>query len=1374
MKITKYFISILLVFCMVSSLVPMGAMAVDITETDNQKDIIMKVGESVSYTVKGNYKDADTSSLNKDVVSADILTLDDAQAVAWLGADNTYSNSYVDLSECLYTFDAVDGESNVYTIKSTLSNGTVVYLYPNGDGGRPRCPNNTKAANITITNGYTDNSFYLFDGAKYLYFYRDGTNLFNRNSDTSGSAQEPCSFLLFRPAKEDETEESEIKGYVQVESLDQIESGENYLIAALYNNTYYLLHPTTSTTNLDHVARVGSNSELAADESEITFTAKTVGNTSVKIGDTTYVFTVLDATTTEKNITIALGETKTFNISTKANDGVTYPVEANPSVATATVDNNTCSFTGLTLGTTTELVGNVVFNITVVDYHDYYVTVIKGESQLVVCDAAVNSENLSTNDADIAAVAVGDKENTLVFTGVSVGRTSTILDYTKYHVVVIEHPANIVDASNTPFVVGEFDSDSVTPAGVSSVLTKLTISVGCKFKIDLSSSFSDSVVSWQIADDRIASIDSDGLLTANAVGNTYITADIDGVKYTIPLVVVDYVQDSVAVTKFEDLKIYNVQIDEITSSTVYYNFNATTNLVETQVGEAIYVSFRKTDNSCLTFFAKPDDGYVLTLLRAKNTAGDYMSLNGDNAKDTAYYTQGGAAGVFARQIFGDEAVANMVTEAMNLGCDGATGMTRQSTNQGNLVSVMWFRSQKLPTVEKTISKIERDGQELELTSGDITVVENDVIYYNIAITQYATTEAITYSNAVLTDNMKVTGTGDTDRKATFAVNDSNDADANKLNVDKLVDTTLDEDVTYTFKDAVSYTVKAEDIGRELVNSITFDYNYTTQYRIDGAVKAKSNTESVARISAFAFEPDDIIIDFGLPVTVDFSEQLKQYNVTLDNEKFNTKYGSVEITNNKVTYTPTTVLLDSDTIKLTNSIGGTASFKVYPASSVYYEEGFAQYTGSWTETGSKGANPQTTSSINSTANYGYDDSYAAENLGFSNSTSALSKTYGDTATFTFTGTGIEIYGSSIKNQDDLVSVQIRRKSDNKLIKLYAINTALRNGKTTVTDYDDIDKAYSMLLVSNLNLDYDTYTIKIYHSRLNNKTNTFEFDGFRVYGTLEQERGNNVYSAAGEDNAIYAELRDNVLGALSVKTGEGSTAYSKQIENGLSQVYNTSDNTVGAVVVNASDKTDHSYSQANAQDLLDNGPKNELYLYSGQSVVFTIKDTGYKNIQVGMKAVSANASYEIKCGDSIVSYGNITSCTDMYYPVATNASGDTTVTITNTGDGILSLTKIKLAGLSTATASQTSRKVSFARLSAMSFMPALKSLNYISQPLLGDVNSDGTLDVSDATEIQKYLAGYELDNFDKAAADVDSSGNIDIKDATCIQKQLAGLA
>jgi hypothetical protein len=467
-------------------------------------------------------------------------------------------------------------------------------------------------------------------------------------------------------------------------------------------------------------------------------------------------------------------------------------------------------------------------------------------------------------------------------------------------------------------------------------------------------------------------------------------------------------------------------------------------------------------------------------------------------------------------------------------------------------------------------------------------------------------------------------------------------------------------------------------------------------------------------------------------------------------------------------------LDSDTIKLTNSIGGTASFKVYPASSVYYEEGFAQYTGSWTETGSKGANPQTASSVNSTANYGYDDSYADEKLGFSNGTAAVSQTYGDTATFTFTGTGIEIYGSSIKGKDDLVSVQIRRKSDNKLIKLYAINTALRNGGTSVTVYDDIAKAYSMLLVSNLNLDYDTYTIKIYHSRLNNITNTFEFDGFRVYGTLEQERGNNIYSAAGEDNAIYAELRDNVLGALSVKTDEDSTAYSKQIENGLSQVYNTSDNTVGAVVVNASDKTDHSYSQDNAQDLLDNGPKNELYLYSGQSVVFTIEDTGYKNIQVGMKAVSANASYEIKCGDSIVSYGNITSCTDMYYPVATNVSGDTTVTITNTGDGILSLTKVKLAALSTATTAQTSRKVSFAKLSAKSFMPALKSLNYINQNLLGDVNSDGTLDVSDATEIQKYLAGYELDNFDKAAADVDSSGNIDIKDATCIQKQLAGLA
>lgn len=61
------------------------------------------------------------------------------------------------------------------------------------------------------------------------------------------------------------------------------------------------------------------------------------------------------------------------------------------------------------------------------------------------------------------------------------------------------------------------------------------------------------------------------------------------------------------------------------------------------------------------------------------------------------------------------------------------------------------------------------------------------------------------------------------------------------------------------------------------------------------------------------------------------------------------------------------------------------------------------------------------------------------------------------------------------------------------------------------------------------------------------------------------------------------------------------------------------------------------------------------------------------------------------------------------------------------------------------------------------------------LLGDTNGSGTVNISDATLIQKYLASLVIFNDDivRLCADADCSGEVDIKDATAIQKHIAGL-
>jgi hypothetical protein len=60
------------------------------------------------------------------------------------------------------------------------------------------------------------------------------------------------------------------------------------------------------------------------------------------------------------------------------------------------------------------------------------------------------------------------------------------------------------------------------------------------------------------------------------------------------------------------------------------------------------------------------------------------------------------------------------------------------------------------------------------------------------------------------------------------------------------------------------------------------------------------------------------------------------------------------------------------------------------------------------------------------------------------------------------------------------------------------------------------------------------------------------------------------------------------------------------------------------------------------------------------------------------------------------------------------------------------------------------------------------------LLGDVNSDGVLDIQDATEIQKYIAQLATFTDEQIkVADVNADNDITIEDATQIQKYLANL-
>ena len=64
--------------------------------------------------------------------------------------------------------------------------------------------------------------------------------------------------------------------------------------------------------------------------------------------------------------------------------------------------------------------------------------------------------------------------------------------------------------------------------------------------------------------------------------------------------------------------------------------------------------------------------------------------------------------------------------------------------------------------------------------------------------------------------------------------------------------------------------------------------------------------------------------------------------------------------------------------------------------------------------------------------------------------------------------------------------------------------------------------------------------------------------------------------------------------------------------------------------------------------------------------------------------------------------------------------------------------------------------------------------INQSLLSDVDSDGEINIKDATMIQKCVVGLEqLDENQSICADTNGDGTINVNDATLIQKYVVKL-
>ena len=326
----------------------------------------------------------------------------------------------------------------------------------------------------------------------------------------------------------------------------------------------------------------------------------------------------------------------------------------------------------------------------------------------------------------------------------------------------------------------------------------------------------------------------------------------------------------------------------------------------------------------------------------------------------------------------------------------------------------------------------------------------------------------------------------------------------------------------------------------------------------------------------------------------------------------------------------------------------------------------------------------------TNNFGY-DSYYANSANGSDGTCATSKAVDDTTSFTFTGTGFQLYANS-KTGSGIVSVYSRGG----IQKIYTIDTALRvpttdqngSGISPNSLADDVQAKntyYSLPVVSETNLPYGTYIVTIRHTK---DSKPIYLDGVRIFNTIEDST---VFTSDLEDKPVFHELRDHVLKAIGVEDLNDSDYIGGEdgkndrqgkidkVSQMASQVYNAGIDG-NAVVINVNGKL---FNGQQAQELLDDGPKNELYLYPGQTLVFSV--TTDRVMQLGLKSPVGHAEFtiKVKAGEGeakTLDLNSLSTTVDMFYKIADKATAKQTYTVTisvpETATGVLSVTTLKI--------------------------------------------------------------------------------------------------
>lgn len=424
-----------------------------------------------------------------------------------------------------------------------------------------------------------------------------------------------------------------------------------------------------------------------------------------------------------------------------------------------------------------------------------------------------------------------------------------------------------------------------------------------------------------------------------------------------------------------------------------------------------------------------------------------------------------------------------------------------------------------------------------------------------------------------------------------------------------------------------------------------------------------------------------VVDFGLPVQFELTDLVNDTN--LSKVRISTVTGgnvTYDETTKTFTYTPTEVLKSLATASIAISYAGAqeAIFTVgfIPASTVYYEEGFASYSANWVSEGTAHGARQTGELYGqATNNYGFDPAYS-ENNANSEGTVARTTKVGSDATFKFNGTGLELYLRTKNTSSDANDV---KDHSYMLVQVYEGSEATTEHLKRMSFVD----VNNLFVTKDTGYGYNTPCWTVDGMGLNDYTVVVRFvkgqelaiDGFRVTGT-QGDRYEKAYAADGEAGMQTAEIRNMVLTQANVDNRIFKLAnnmYQVGVNEVLDAVFDDKDVIAGATIIESNGTVTTNVTVD--ENLVNIGPKNEIYLKNGQAVVMQIPST-YSTVQVGMRSLTGTpVQYKINTEEKTMN-----STVDMYYKVSL-AEGK--LVIRNVSGGILALTKLKVTGAGTTT-------------------------------------------------------------------------------------------